>query len=36
MIETDEGLSGKSIKGRPAIQRVLQAVDNQEVDVVVV
>lgn len=36
MIETDEGLSGKSIKGRPAVQRVLQAVDAREVDVVVV
>jgi site-specific DNA recombinase len=36
IIETDEGLSGKSIKGRPAVQRVLQAVDNREIDVVVV
>jgi len=35
-IETDEGISGKSIKARPAVQRVLQAVDNREVDAVVV
>jgi site-specific DNA recombinase len=35
-IETDEGISGKSIEARPAIQRVLQAVDNNEIDSVVV
>lgn len=35
-IEADEGISGKSIKARPAVQRVLQAVDNQEVDAVIV
>lgn len=35
-IETDEGISGKSIKARPAVQRVLQAVDEQAIDAVVV
>jgi site-specific DNA recombinase len=35
-IETDQGISGKSVKIRPAVQRVLQAVDNQTVDAVVV
>lgn len=35
-IETDNGISGKSIKARPAVQRVLQTVDNQEVDCVIV
>lgn len=34
--EADEGISGKSIKARPAVQRVLQAVDNQGVDAVIV
>jgi site-specific DNA recombinase len=35
-IETDQGISGKSIKIRPAVQRVLQAVDSQEIYAVVV
>ena len=35
-VETDEGISGKSIKSRPAVQRVLQAVDKREIDCVVV
>ena len=35
-IEADEGISGKSIKARPGVQRVLQAVDNQEIDSVIV
>lgn len=35
-IECDNGISGKSIKARPAVQRVLQAVDTQEIDAVVV
>ncbi|MFC1835040.1 recombinase family protein [Thermodesulfobacteriota bacterium] len=35
-IEQDEGLSGKSIEGRPGVQRILQAVDSKEVDAVVV
>lgn len=35
-IEEDNGISGKSIKARPGIQRVLQAVDSQAVDAVVV
>jgi len=35
-IESDEGIGGKSIKARPAVQRVLQAVDEKTVDVVVV
>lgn len=34
-IECDEGISGKSIKARPAVQRVLQAVDEKAVDAVV-
>jgi len=29
-IECDNGISGKSIRNRPALQRVLQAVENQE------
>jgi len=35
-IETDNGISGKSIKNRPAVQRVLQAVDAREIDCVIV
>jgi len=35
-MEADEGISGKSIKARPAVQRILQAVDNQEIDCVLV
>ncbi|MEW6347686.1 MAG: recombinase family protein [Thermodesulfobacteriota bacterium] len=35
-IEADEGISGKSIEGRPAVKRVLQAVDSRTVDAVVV
>jgi len=35
-IESDEGISGKSIKARPAVQRVLQTVDNREIDCVLV
>lgn len=35
-IEIDNGVSGKSVKNRPAVQRVLQAVDTKAVDVVVV
>jgi site-specific DNA recombinase len=35
-IEEDNGISGKSIKARPAVQRVLQAVDSQAIDCVVV
>ncbi len=35
-IEEDNGISGKSIKARPAVQRILQAVDTQSVDAVVV
>jgi len=35
-IETDNGISGKTIKNRPAVQRVLQAVDAKEVDCVIV
>lgn len=35
-IEQDNGISGKSIKARPGVQRVLQAVDTQSVDCVVV
>lgn len=35
-IEEDDGISGKSIKARPAVKRVLQAVDTQAVDAVVV
>jgi len=34
--EEDNGISGKSIRARPAVQRVLQAVDNQQIDCVVV
>lgn len=34
--EADEGISGKSIKARPAVQRVLQAVDEKTVHCVVV
>jgi len=35
-IEEDNGISGKSIKARPGVQTVLQAVDSQAVDAVVV
>jgi len=35
-IEIDNGISGKSIKTRPAVQRVLQCVDAGTVDAVVV
>ncbi|MBI5251007.1 MAG: recombinase family protein [Desulfomonile tiedjei] len=35
-IETGRGISGKSIKARPAVQRVLQAVETQAIDAVVV
>jgi len=35
-IEVDNGISGKSLKNRPAVQRVLQAVDAQTIDAVVV
>jgi site-specific DNA recombinase len=35
-IESDEGISGKSIEARPAVQRVLHAVDTQAVDAVIV
>jgi site-specific DNA recombinase len=35
-IETDKGISGKSIKARPAVQRVLQAIDERAIDAVVV
>ena len=35
-IEVDNGVSGKSIKTRPAVQRVLQCVDLKTIDAVVV
>jgi len=35
-IEVDNGISGKTLKNRPAIQRVLQAVDARTIDAVVV
>ncbi|MBM4327429.1 MAG: recombinase family protein [Deltaproteobacteria bacterium] len=35
-IEIDNGISGKSVAARPAVQRVLAAMDNREVDAVVV
>ncbi len=35
-VESDNGISGKSIAARPAVQRVLQAVDTNAVDCVVV
>jgi site-specific DNA recombinase len=35
-IEADEGISGCSIKGRPAIQRVLQMVRDRQVKAVVI
>jgi len=35
-VECDEGISGKSLANRAAIQRVLQAVDQRTVDAVVV
>lgn len=35
-VECDEGISGKSIKARPAVQRVLQTVDEQAIDAVLV
>lgn len=34
--ETDDGISGQFIQARPAVKRVLQAVNNREVDAVVV
>jgi site-specific DNA recombinase len=35
-IETDNGISGKSITNRPGLQRVLQAIDGNEIDAVLV
>jgi site-specific DNA recombinase len=35
-IETDNGISGKSITARPAIQRVLQAIDQRSVDAILI
>jgi len=35
-METDEGISGKSLKNRPGVQRLLAAVDNGECDALVV
>jgi site-specific DNA recombinase len=35
-IEADEGISGKSLKNRPGVQRVLQAVEDRAIDAVVV
>jgi site-specific DNA recombinase len=35
-VEEDNGISGKSIKARPGVQKALQAVDTQAVDAVVV
>jgi site-specific DNA recombinase len=35
-IEVDNGISGKSIKARPAVQRVIQCVDFKTIDAVVV
>lgn len=35
-IEIDNGISGKAIKNRPAVQRVLQAVELKAVDFIVV
>jgi DNA invertase Pin-like site-specific DNA recombinase len=35
-IEADEGVSGKTISARPAVQRVLRAAKRKEADVVVV
>lgn len=35
-IETDNGISGKSMTNRPALQRVLQAVDEKAVDAILV
>ena len=33
-IHIDDGISGKSIKNRPGVQRVLEAVSNRSVDAV--
>ncbi len=35
-IQIDDGISGKSIKNRPAVQKVLEAVANRSVDAVIV
>jgi site-specific DNA recombinase len=35
-VECDQGISGKSIKVRPAVQRVIKSVEDREVDAVVV
>ncbi|AFM26027.1 recombinase family protein [Desulfomonile tiedjei] len=35
-LEVDNGISGKSIKNRPAVQRVLNLVDTRQVDAVIV
>ena len=35
-IESDNGISGKSVSNRPGVQAVLQAIDRQECDAVVV
>lgn len=35
-IEIDDGISGKSIKSRPAVQRVLEAVNQKKIDSVIV
>ena len=35
-IEIDDGISGKSIKSRPAVQRVLEHVANKKIDSVIV
>src|SRR5271157_774478 len=35
-IEEDNGISGKSIKARPAVTRVLRSVDTQAIDCVIV
>jgi site-specific DNA recombinase len=35
-IECDNGISGKALANRPGVQRVLQALDNREIDCVVV
>ena len=35
-IETDNGISGKSMTNRPGLQRILQAIDTNEIDAVLV
>jgi site-specific DNA recombinase len=35
-IEIDNGISGKAIHNRPALKRVLHAIDNHEIDAVIV